>query len=44
MLSSGKVKSKDGIVYENEPIKPDINISIEQGYEILLKWLKEFKE
>ena len=44
VLSSGKVKSKDGIVYENEPIKPDINISIEQGYEILLKWLKEFKE
>lgn len=43
VLSSGKVKSKDGKVYENEPIKPDIEINTSPGYEALIKWIREAK-
>ncbi|MBL7574392.1 Peptidase family S41 [Peptoniphilus asaccharolyticus DSM 20463] len=43
VLSSAKVKSKDGIVYENEPIKPDVEVNINQGYDTLIKWIREGK-
>lgn len=42
VLSSGKVKSKRRRkVYENEPIKPDIEINTSRGYEALIKWIRK---